>query len=77
MPEPTLVSHRIKVNRTTPRETLGDQIAELLNSSNREAAGHRRYWLVTVVPIMQSFFAMSPERYETTEVDVIVGSALI
>jgi len=72
-----LTSHRVSVQLG---EKLGEKIVKLIDALNEDAKrnertdGAKRHRIVQVVPVMQAFFAMSPERYETTEADVIVST---
>lgn len=52
------------------RETIGESVTRVvLDATRRENENWR---LVAIVPRMLSFFATAPERYEVTEVDILV-----
>lgn len=50
------------------REWIGDAVVRVL----KEAGAPKEIEIVAVIPRMLSYFANCPERYEVTEVDLIV-----
>lgn len=56
--------------KRTGREFIGDSVAAVLNGLEKDRG--ERPEVVAIVPRMIAFFATAPERYETTEVDILV-----
>lgn len=71
-----LTTHRVTreyVDGKRRDKSIGDAITRRLNELTASSQG-RRPTIVAVVPYMLSYFGQCPERYEVTEVDVIVES---
>lgn len=58
----------VKVKRNyEKRQDIGESVVDALQALPRTSVT-----LLAIIPRMLSFFATSPERYEVTEVDILI-----